>query len=51
MNEHEVAEMQRKIDEGILLAHERLIRRAKHDNLKLVIFRNGQIVEISAEEL
>lgn len=51
MNEVEVAEMQRKIDEGISLAQERLIKRAKHDNLTLVIVRNGQLVEIPAEEL
>lgn len=51
MNELEVAEMQRKIDEGIFLAQERLIKRAKHDNLTLVIVRNGQLVEIPAEEL
>lgn len=49
MNELEVAEMQRKIDEGILLAQERLIKRAKHDNLTLVVARNGQVVELSAE--
>ena len=51
MNELEVAEMQRKIDEGIFLAQERLVKRAKHDNLTLVIVRNGQVVEIPAEEL
>ena len=51
MNELEVAEMQRKIDEGILLAQERLIKRAKHDNLTLVVARNGHVVELSAEEL
>ena len=51
MNAFEVAEMQRKIDEGIFLAQERLVKRAKHDNLTLVIVRNGQVVEIPAEEL
>ena len=51
MNEFEVAEMQRKIDEGIFLAQERLVKRAKHDNLTLVIVRNGQVVQIPAEEL
>lgn len=51
INELEVAEMQRKIDEGIFLAQERLVKRAKHDNLTLVIVRNGQVVEIPAEEL
>lgn len=51
MSEIEVAEMQRKIDEGILRAQERLIERAKHDHLPLVVARDGEVVEIPAEEL
>lgn len=51
MSEIEVAEMQRKIDEGILRAQERLIERAKHDNLSLVVARDGEVVEIPAEDL
>lgn len=51
MSETEVAEMQRKIDEGILRAQERLIERAKHDNLSLVVARDGEVQEVSAQEL
>ncbi|MCM1108793.1 MAG: hypothetical protein NC388_07035 [Clostridium sp.] len=51
MNEQEIAEMQHKIDKGILLAQERLIKRTRHDNETLVVVRNGQIVEVKPEEL
>lgn len=51
MSEDEVYEMQRKIDEGIYLAQERLIERAKHNHTTLVIVRGGQVVEVRAEEL
>lgn len=51
MSESEVYEMQRKIDEGIHLAQKRLIARAKHNNTTLVIARNGQVVEVFADEL
>lgn len=51
MTEAEVAEMQRKIDEGIHLAQERLIKRAKHNNTTLVISRGNQVVEVTADEL
>ena len=51
MSEDEVYEKQRKIDEGIYLAQERLIARAKHNHTTLVIAREGQVVEVRAEEL
>lgn len=51
MNERERIEMQRRIDKGILLAQTRLIERAKHDNLSLVVRRSGVVVEIPAAEL
>lgn len=51
MSEDEVYEMQRKIDEGIYLAQKRLIERAKHNHTTLVIAREGEIVEVSAEDL
>ena len=51
MSEHEVKEMQRKIDKGILLAQTRLIERAKHENLSLVVLRDGQVREIPANQL
>ncbi|MBO5180872.1 MAG: hypothetical protein J6B92_03155 [Paraprevotella sp.] len=51
MSEKEFAEMQKKIDQGILLAQERLIQRAQHDNETLVVVRDGQVVEVKPEEL
>ena len=51
MNETEVAEMQRKIDEGIQLAQERLIEKAKRNHTTLVIARNNEVVEVTADEL
>ena len=51
MSEDEVYEMQRKIDEGIYLAQERLIARAKHKHTTLDIAREGQVVEVRADEL
>lgn len=51
MSEAEVDEMQRKIDEGIYLAQERLIERARHNHTTLVVAQGGRIVEVTAEEL
>lgn len=51
MSEKEFTEMQKKIDQGILLAQERLIQRAQHDNETLVVVRDGQVVEVKPEEL
>lgn len=50
MSEDEVYEMQRKIDEGIYLAQKRLVERAKHNHTTLIIAREGQVVEVKAEE-
>ena len=41
MTDHEVEEMQRRIDEGILLAQARLRERAQHDGLTLVVVRKA----------
>ncbi len=51
MNEREKIDMARRIDKGIHLAQTRLIEKAKRDNLSLVIWRNGAVVEIPAVEL
>ena len=51
MSEDEVYEMQRKIDEGIYLAQKRLVERARHNHATLIIAREGQVVEVKAEEL
>ena len=46
MSEDEVYEMQRKY-----LAQKRLVERAKHNHTTLIIAREGQVVEVKAEEL
>ncbi len=46
-----VEEMQRRIDEGIRLAQERLVRRAKHDGHSLVVVRDGKLMELNAHDL
>jgi hypothetical protein len=51
MTHEEIKEMQRKIDQGILLAQQRLVARAKRDNSYLVFSRNGQVIEVPANEL
>lgn len=45
----DLLDLQRRIDEGILLAQRRLACRAKRDNLALVMFREGEIVEMVPE--
>ncbi|MCQ2223082.1 MAG: hypothetical protein MJZ35_04760 [Bacteroidaceae bacterium] len=51
MNEKQKLEMVRRIDQGILLAHTRLIEKAKRDNLSLILFRNGTVMDVPACEL
>jgi len=50
MTDLEVIEMQERIDEGILLAQTRLVQRAQHNNLSLVVCRNGKVIEVPASE-
>lgn len=51
MSKTEVVEMQSRIDQGIRLAQTRLIERAKHDDLSLVLCINGRVCEIPAKDL
>jgi hypothetical protein len=51
MSEREVKEMQRKIDEGILVAQQRLVARARRDDATLIIARDGVVVEVPAKDL
>lgn len=46
----EIRDMMQRIDEGILLAHKRLVQRAKLNGYSLVVFRNGKVLEIDARE-
>lgn len=43
--------MQQKIDQGILLAQERLVERSRLFHTTLVVAREGKIVELMPEEL
>lgn len=46
----EIRDMMRRIDDGILLAHKRLVQRAKINGYTLVVFRNGKVMEIDARD-
>lgn len=48
--DREIRAMMQRIDEGILLAHKRLVQRAKINGYSLVVFRNGKVVEIDGSE-
>lgn len=51
MTASEVQDMQRRIDEGIRLAQQRLVKRAIHNNISLVVFRNGKVIDLTPEEM
>lgn len=51
MSDREIALMQMKIDQGILLAQERLVERSRLFHSTLVVARNGKVVELMPEEL
>ena len=46
MSEKEILEMQRRIDEGIRLAQKRLWERARSTQQTLVVYNEGEIVEM-----
>lgn len=50
MNDKDIIELQRRIDQGILLAHARLIERYKHNGWSLVVRQDGIVREIPATE-
>lgn len=49
MTEHEVKDLQRRIDEGILLAQKRLWEKARTNHQSLVVARGGKVLEIFPE--
>ncbi len=49
--DNDIEEIQRRIDEGIRLAQHRLVQQAEHDDLSLVVMRNGVLMELKANEL
>lgn len=50
-NSPDVKVLQKRIDEGILLAQRRLLDRGLHDGLSFVIFREGAVCEVAAKEI
>lgn len=51
MSDREIKEMQRRIDQGIVLAQERLVERSRLFHSTLVVNRGGHIVELMPDEL
>lgn len=51
MNDRDIALMQQKIDQGILLAQERLVERSRLFHTTLVVSREGRVVELMPEDL
>ncbi len=50
MNEREIIDMQRRIDEGIVLAQKRLVERSRLFHSTLIVARNGHVMEVAPEE-
>ncbi len=44
-------EIQRRLDQGIRLAQQRLVSQAKHDGHSLVVIRDGKLQEIPATDI
>ncbi len=51
MSDRDIAEMQQRIDAGIVLAQERLVERSRLFNSTLVVARNGKVIEVQPDEL
>lgn len=51
MTDRDIAIMQQKIDQGILLAQERLVERSRLFHTTLVVAREGRVVELMPEDL
>ena len=51
MSDREVIEMQRRIDQGIILAQQRMVERARLFGTTLVVCREGQVMDLSPDEL
>ena len=50
MSEREVIDMQRRIDEGIVLAQKRRVERSRLFNSTLIVARDGHVMEVAPEE-
>ncbi|MCF0183074.1 MAG: hypothetical protein HUK01_01905 [Bacteroidaceae bacterium] len=51
MTKDEIKNVARLIDEGILRAQERLLERARHDGSSLIFAKDGEVKEVSPENL
>ncbi len=51
MTDSDIEDIQRRIDEGIRLAQHRLVQQAEHDDLSLVVMRDGVLMELKAKDL
>ncbi|MCF0195170.1 MAG: hypothetical protein HUK00_08350 [Bacteroidaceae bacterium] len=51
MTKDEIKNVARLIDEGILRAQERLLERARHDGNSLIFAEDGEVKEVSPENL
>jgi len=51
MSDRDIAEMQQRIDEGIVLAQERLVERSRLFDSTLVVARNGQVIEVHPDDV
>lgn len=51
MSDRDIADMQQRIDAGIVLAQERLVERSRLFHSTLVVARNGQVLEVLPDEL
>ena len=51
MSDLEIRKLQEKIDDGVRLAHKRLIEKTIREDGNLVVVQDGEVVHISGEEL
>ncbi len=51
MSEQDIREMQQRIDDGILLAQRRLVERARHEGISLVVCKNGRVQKLPARDI
>ena len=51
MSDLEIQQLQEKIDNGVRLAHKRLIEKTSREDGNLVVVQDGEVVHITGEEL
>lgn len=43
--------MQKRIDEGILMAQRRMLNKGLHDNLSFIVWQQGIVADVPASEI